>query len=210
MADFATNELGNYLSLVLKMISDQGLSRPPTVRRQDGAARTEIQDRLRANNFMSIYLAGVEAASAICHRGAHGERVREDRIRPFQMLVDFFIAGKEVLLAEPEMELFLDGHVVPAFAPTVLITERRGGARSKWMKGLIARPPAKPVGRSGLCWDCGSGLKDMKATGGVGVVNFKSREVTYRQACCAFCSKKEKNLGEFGLFKWDVFDPKKD
>lgn len=208
MADFATNEMGNYLSLVLKMISDQRLSRP--VHGPDGAVRTEIQDRLRANNFMNIYLAGVEAASAICHRGAHGERVREDRIRPFQMLVDFFIASKEVLLAEPEMELFLDGDVVPAFARTVLLTERRGGARSKWMKGLIARPPAKPVGRSGLCWDCASGLKDKKATGGMGFVNLKSKDVTYTQVCCAFCSNKEKNLGEFGLIKWEVFDPKKD
>lgn len=206
MADFATNEMGNYLSMTLKMISDKRLSHP--VSRPGGAVRTELQDRLRVNNFMSMYLEGVEAASAICH--VDGILLHEDRVRPFQMLVDFFIAGKEVLLAEPEMELFLDSDVVPAFARTVLITERRGGARSKWMKGLVARPPAKPVGRSGLCCDCTGGLKDKKGTGGMGVVNPRSMLVTYTQACCAFCSSKEKNLGEHGLIKWDVFDPKKD
>lgn len=204
MADFATNEMGNYLSMALKMINDQRLSRHK-VPVGSGAGRTEIQDRLRENNFVSMFLLGVEAADAI--RRAPG---REDRVRPFQMLVDFFVAGKEVLLAEPELELFLDGDVVPAFARTVLLTERKGGARSKWMKGLVARPPAVVKGKSGLCCECGRGLKNLNETGGPGLVNPKSRTVTYAQVCCAFCSEKERNVGEHGLIKWEVFDPRKD
>lgn len=201
MADFATDEMGNYLSLALQMINDQRLSR----RKVLPSGRTVIQDRLRENNFMSLFLLGVEAADAIRLHAGH-----ENRIRPFQMLVDFFIAGKEILLAEPEMELFLDDDVVPAFARAVLLTERRGGARSKWMKNLVARPPAVVKGRSGLCCACGRGLKNISETGGPGLVNPRSRIVTYAQVCCASCSDKEKNVGEHGLVKWEVFDPEKE
>lgn len=202
MADYATNELGNYLSLALKMISDQRLSRANAAL---PAGRTEIQDRLRKNNFVSMFLLGVEAADAI-----HRAPGREDRVRPFQMLIDFFIAGKEVLLPEPEMELFLDSDVVPAFARAVLLTERKGGARSRWMKDLMARPPAVAKGRSGLCYTCGRGLKNLSETGGLGLVNPKSKTVTYGQVCCVACSRKERNMGEHGLVKWEVFDPVKE
>lgn len=199
MADFATGELGNYLSSALKMLCDQRLSHFTLPN-----GRTELQDRLRCNHFLANFLAGVEAADAIRQGGQ-----RDDRIRPFQMLVDFFIAGKPVLLREPELELFLDGDVVPAFAKTVLLTERAGGAKTKWMRGLVASPPGVRKGKPGLCWGCEGGLKNLKETGGTAFVNPKSREVAYGQACCARCADKERNVGEDGLVKWEVFDPRK-
>lgn len=195
MADFATRELGNYLSSALKMLCDQRLSQFAL-----GNGRTEMQDRLRCSHFVANFLAGVEAADRIRQGG------RDERVRPFQMLVDFFIAGKEVLLREPELELFLDGDVVPAFAKSVLLTERAGGAKTKWMRALVARPPLARKGRAGLCWECDGGLKNLKETGGTAFVNPKSREVTYSQACCVRCADKEKNIGEDGLVKWGVFD----
>lgn len=210
MADFATNEMGNYLSLALRMIGDQRLTRP----KQDPAGRSEIQDRLRENNFVSAYLLGVEAADAI-----RRPRGREDRVRPFQMLVDFFVAGKEVMLNEPEMEVFLDDDVVPSFARSVLLTERKGGARSKWLKGLVARPAAdKNVLPGGLrlrsssvsCCDCGRAIRESTGSSGPGVINPRSKVVSYTQACCAACSDRERNLDEHGLLKWEVFDPKKE
>lgn len=182
------------------MLCDQRLSS-----RMLTNGRTEMQDRLRCNDFMANYLAGVEAADGICQNGG-----RDDRMRPLQMLIDFFVAGKDILLREPEMELFLDGDVVPSFAKMVLLTEKKGGWRSKWMKGLVAKPPAHPTGKKGLCWECNGGLRNLKETGGVGVVNPKSREVTYTQVQCAHCAAKEKNVGNNGLVRWDVFDPKKD
>ncbi|KAF3763840.1 hypothetical protein M406DRAFT_75073 [Cryphonectria parasitica EP155] len=200
MADFATNELGNYLSAALKMICDYRLSHATL-----SNGRSEIQDRLRCNNFVTNFLSGIEAAA-----DAHRRGTRDERLRPFQMLVDFFIAGKEVLLREPELELFLDGDVVPSFAKVVLLTERKGGAKSKWMKNLVAKPPSTLAGKKGLCWECGCGLKNLKETGGIAFVNPKSREVTYGQAQCARCSDKEKNMGDDGLPKWEVFDPRKD
>lgn len=182
------------------MICDKRLSHPSA----SHPGRTEIQDRLRANNFLPHYLAAVELADKVA-------RARPDLVRPFQMLIDFFVAGKEVLLAEPDMELFLDADLVPAFARCVLLTERKGcGGRSRWFRGMVERPPRYQGGKRGLCWECGGGLRNMKETGGVGFVNPKSFELNWTQALCVHCCDRERNLDEQGLVKWEVFDPQKD
>lgn len=123
------------------------------------------------------------------------------------MLIDFFVAGKETLLAEPDMELFLDADVVPSFARNVLLTERRGHwGRSCWMRGLVERPPKMHVGKKGLCWECNLGLRNMKETRGVGMVNPKSFEVNYTQALCVNCCERKANQDQDGLVRWEVFD----
>lgn len=211
MPDFATKELGNYLSHALQMMSDLRLSVPAA---SNIKGRTELQDRLRENNFVAHFLAAVECADRVRQQGGLGGH--EDRQRPFQMLVDFFIAGKHILLQEPELEIFLDGDVVPAFAKTVLLTERKGGARSKWMKELAVRPCPPTVvkvlaGRKagGVCYLCGTGMKNIKMCGGAAFLNPRSREDSYSQVCCLRCVENEDNIDGNGLMRWDVFDPRK-
>lgn len=184
------------------MICDQRLSNE-----QYPNGRTELQDRLRNNNFIRMFLDGLEAADWVRSQGAD----ELERVRPYQMLVDFFIAGKEVLLREPEMALFLEDDLVPSFAKSVLLTERRSGhCQSKWMRCVVAKPPNHIPGKKGLCWDCGRGVKSVKETGGVAFVNPRSKEVGYSQVCCVRCASKESNIDEDGLVKWEVFDAKKE
>lgn len=202
LSDFATTELGNYLSNVLKSICDQRLWVPAVD--QKVKCRTEIQDRLRRANFMRNFLAAVELADRVRRSGA----TETDRLRPYQMLVDFFIAGEELLLSEPEFELWLESDVVPSFAKTVLLTRKRGGCRSKWMYGLVGKP-SRDSGRQGLCVDCNTGLKNIKQCGGPGFANPRSWKGSYTQILCRQCCEREKNLGEDGDPLWEVFDPRR-
>lgn len=153
---------------------------------------------------MTKYLAAVERADLVRRAG----RTDMERLRPYQMLVDFFLAGENVLLAEPEFELWLESDVVPSFAKVVLLTRKRGGYRTKWMQGLVAKAPTR--GRPGLCVDCQAGLKNIKECGGLAWVNPKSRSGLHTQGVCKRCVEKERNLGEDGLPRWDIFNPRKE
>lgn len=206
LSDFATNELGLYLSIVLKSICNQRLWVP--AHKQECLGRTEIQDRLRRNNFMADYLTAVERADRVRRAGD----TEMELLRPYQMLVDFFLAGQELLLYEPEFKLWLENDMVPSFAKTVLLTRRRGGSYSEWMKNLVCAPAAAAdmPSRQGLCYDCRGGLKNIKETGGAGFVNPRSWKGSYTQVICQRCCKREKNLGDDGLLTWDVFSPRKD
>lgn len=201
LADFASDAIGRSLSGTLQMICDLRLTN-----QKHANGRTELQDRLRKSNFIRTFMDALEAADWVRGRGAD----EKERVRPWQMLVDFFIAGKEVLLQEPEIALFLEADVVPSFAKSVLLTERRDGhSKSKWMRGLVAKPPKNRPGRKGMCWECDGGLKNMEKTGGIAFVNPRSKEVSYSQACCVRCAEKESNIGAGDLVKWEVFDGKK-
>ncbi|KAJ4388052.1 hypothetical protein N0V93_008657 [Gnomoniopsis smithogilvyi] len=206
LAEFASARIGESLSLALKMICDQRLTN-----QQHPNGRTELQDRLRKTGFMRTFLEGLEAADWVRSQGDE----EMERIRPWQMLIDFFIAGKEVLLAEPEMDLFLDADLVPSFAKSVLQTERRNGhSHSRWMRTLVAKPPEDMSKRQGPCWVCGIRVNNIKKTGGIALVNPKSMlepksKQTDLQFCCVQCAEKESNIGEDGLVKWEVFNAKK-
>lgn len=200
LPEFASEEVGKSLSQTLKMICD-----PRLTNQKHPTGRTELQDRLRGTNFIRVFLEGLEAADWVRRQGADDM----ERIRPYQMLVDFFIASKEVMLREPEVGLFLEADIVPSFAKSVLLTERRSGQyQSRWMRCLVAKPPKDMPGRRGVCWDCGGGVKS-KDAGGIAFVNPRSKEVSYSQVCCVRCAEKEANLGEDGGIKWEVFDAKK-
>lgn len=201
LADFASEGIGRTLSVVLQMICD-----PRLTIQKHANGRTELQDRLRSTNFMRTFLDGLEAADWVRRRGND----EMERVRPWQMLIDFFIAGKEVLLREPEMGLFIENDIVPDFAKSVILTERRTGHyQSRWMRSLVAKLPTNTPGKKGLCWDCGAGVKNIKETGGIALINPRSKEVTYTQVICVRCSEKESNIREDGLVKWEVFDAKK-
>lgn len=205
LADFATNELGNYLSNVLKSICDQRLWAPANDKKVN--RRTEIQDRLRRANFMSNYLAAVERADRVRLTGA----TETDRLRPYQMLIDFFIAGEALLLAEPEFELWLESDVVPSFAKSVLLTRKKGGCRSRWMLSLVSKPPTSDhASASRQCVDCHTSLKNTKQCSGVGFVNPRSWKGAYTQAMCKVCLDKEKNQGQDGFPLWEVFSRQED
>lgn len=195
MADFGTKELGKYLNGVLQKLSDSRL-RENIVEH----GHSEIQRWLRTENFIFTFIEAVYAADQIRMGEEH-----EDRIRPFYMLIDVFVAGKDILLFEPDFGVFIDNDIVPSFFKAVLETEREGGYKTRWMMGLIAKPTSRN-GKQGICYDCDSSLK----TGGTGICNPKSRVVTFTQACCKACSDKEKNRDGDGNVKWEVFNAKKD
>lgn len=204
LTDFATNELGNYLSNVLKSVCDQRLWTP--AKDKKFSRRTEIQDRLRTANFMSNYLAAVERTNRVRLTGA----TETDRLRPYQMLIDFFIAGEALLLAAPDFELWLESDVVPSFAKSVL-TRKKGGCRSQWMFSLVSKSPTPDhASASRQCVDCHTRLKNTKQCGGVGFVNPRSWKGAYTQAMCKFCLDKDKNQGEDGFPLWDVFSRQED
>lgn len=197
LPDFASDAIGENLSTILRMICD-----PRLTEQRHANGRTELQDRLRKTDFIRTFMDGLEAADWIRGQGAD----ENERVRPWQMLVDFFIAGKEVLLQEPEIALFLEADLVPSFAKSVLLTERRDGqSKSKWMRGLVAKPPKEISAKEGNCWDCHTSLKK---PGGIAFVNPRSKKVSYSQACCPKCAQKESNRGVDG-FRWEMFDAKK-
>lgn len=200
MPDFSTEKMGGYLSSALQKLCDRRLEENIL-----DNGHTEIQQWLRTSNFLAGFFEALCAADKI--RSGGGPKIR---LRPFQMLIDFFVAAKESLLPEPEFDLFLDDDIVPDFAKFVLLTERKGGCRTKWMRGLVEKAPSATKGRQGMCYDCGGSLKNLKENGGTGLQNPKSRKVIHTQACCVSCSLKEKNLDAEGNVKWDVFDAKKE
>lgn len=199
LCDFATTELGNYLSNVLKSICDRRLWAPAA---NKTTRRTEIQDRLRGANFMHNYLAAVERADHVRRAGA----TELERLRPYQMLVDFFIAGEPLLLDEPEFELWLESDVVPSFAKSVMLTRKKGGCRSRWMLRLADNAANATMNTSRQCVDCHTSFENTKQCGGgVGLVNSRSWKGTYTQAVCRTCLNKDKNLGDDGFPLWDIF-----
>lgn len=208
LADYATTALGNHLSPILAQISDQRNSEPFPNRN----GLTRIRRILGRNDFVGAFLSAVEAADEIKQTGdaassSGGSTKKNSRLRPYAMMVDFFIAGKEVLLREPQVQIFLKEEIVPSFARAVLMTEA-AGYRSAWMHELMAAPPEKMPGKKGMCFGCGESLR----TGGTAAVNPKSKRVVYSQACCHECADKEENVevhGRVSLTKWAVFNPKK-
>lgn len=209
MSDYATTALGAHLSPILSQICDQRLSEPMP----NNPRLTRIHCILRRTNFVRAFLEAVEAAEEMNTIGntkaaERGSR-RNTRLRPYAMLVDFFIAGEDVLLAEPEVKVFLKEEVVPGFARAVMMT-KSNGYRSKWMRELVAKPPDRTGGRKGMCFECGESLR----VEGTALVNPKSRQVVYTQACCLECAGKDENVevlpnGVISHVKWEVFAAKK-
>lgn len=197
LAEFASDAIGKNLSTVLHLICD-----PRLTEQRHPNGRTELQDRLRKTDFIRTFLDGLEAADWIRGQGAD----EDERVRPWQMLVDFFIAGEEVLLQEPEIALFLEADVVPSFAKSYLLTKRRDGhCRSKWMRALVTRPPKVKNAKKGRCCDCN---KDIRKAEDIGRLNPRSMRVCHDELCCVECAEKESNCGVDG-FKWEAFGAKK-
>lgn len=205
MCDYALNSLGNYLSPVLAQLCDPSLQK-----KTDDDSPTRIQQRVRGRRgqgFIDAFLQALEAADEI----RMADQGLQEQSEPYLMLVEFFVACKEVLLIEAKVEAFLTAEAIPGFPLAVLLSEIHG-PRTKWMRQLVTDPPAKLVGKTGLCWACGVGLKS-KDGGGVGLVNPKSKVVHYTQACCMKCSDSDVNIiiSKSGkpVTKWSVFDSKK-
>lgn len=195
MSDYASTAMGNYLSPILATICDKRMGDPAP----GMIGTTKISKLLCTGDFLGVLLNAIEVADVL--RRQDGKKL----LRPYSMLTDFFVAGKEVLLKEPKILGFLKEERVPDFPRAVLLTEAKGW-RSNWMRNLMADPPEKVFGKKGLCLECGLGLKNLRGTGGVAFVNPKSKETVYTQVCCRKCMEKKENNGMM-YAKWEVFNP---
>lgn len=197
LADFASDAIGKNLSNILHMICD-----PRLAEQRHANGRTELQDRLRKADFSRTFIDGLEAANWIRAQGAD----EDERVRPWQMLVDFYIAGEKVLLQEPEIGLVLETEVIPGFGGTYFQTKRRPGqCRSKWMLSLVAKPPKAKDEKMGKCLGCN---KEVMKAEDAGRLNPRSKRDFHDELFCAKCTEKESNCDGNG-FKWDAFNAKK-
>lgn len=197
LPEYASDAIGVSLSGVLKKICDPRLSED-----RQGHACTELQDYLRASDFVPTFLRALQAADSIRQKGAD----ENERVRPWEMLIDFFVAGMEVLLYEPGVEEFIEADSVPSFAKSYLLTKRSPGrCKSKWMRDLVPEPPKDTNRKEGKCSDCN---KDLQG-GDVGMVNPKSWRVWYSEVCCVECGRSGTN-GRVHAWMREVFDDKED
>lgn len=132
--------------------------------------------------------------SAVC---LHQSGDRLDK--PYKALVDFVVAGSEVLLRDKGLQWDISEDVIPAtFVRDVVLTQYRG-YQTAWMRKLLARPD--PPQRRVKCAGCGEMLK----RGETAVFNPGSLTRIYTQMCCGNCAEDEENLDEDGTISWSMF-----
>lgn len=176
LSDFASDAIGRSLSTVLKWLCS-----PILLEHYHADGCTELRRRLHNIDFMRIFKVSLKAAHSIRSQGAH----EDERVRPWQMLIDFFLAGEHVLLYEPGFDEILDE--VPRFASWALLTKSPlFKRRSRWWLNLVAEPSKDRVGKEERCLGCDVDLSQ----GGIGLFNPKSKREVYDEICCAECIEK--------------------
>ncbi|KAK7746039.1 hypothetical protein SLS53_002762 [Cytospora paraplurivora] len=180
MERYAILCLQGYLSTKLKEICEL-----PSSPADDGS----VQGRDR---FIRQLEDGINTAVCLRQSG-------DDLEEPYKVLVDFVVAGSEVLLLDKGLQWDISEDVIPAtFVRDVLLAQYRG-YQTKWMRKLLARPDLPP--RRVKCHACG----EIPKRGERAVFNPGSLRRIYTQICCGNCAEDEDKLDKDGLISWGVF-----
>lgn len=135
----------------------------------------------------------------------------EDRDLPYRMLVDFVVAGREVILRDQFFQGYTKNDDFSAeFLKQVTRTQYQGRYQTEWMESAAVKPETLP-NRLVKCAVCGLN------------VNLKGGEPAhyspllpeplmsvYTKVCCSDCAADPKNQDVDGRISWSVFKQTED
>lgn len=184
MAEYAMNHLGKYLNTKLKEICVLPAKR--------------ARQALVKHKFIQHLKFGIRRVD----RAQKSGRGRE----LYKMLVDFVVAGREVILRNEDFQSSISQEIVPPeFIKEVMLTQYRGRFQTEWMKNVAVKPETLP-NRLVKCVVCGM---DMDLLGGEGAHYSPWSEgllmSMYTEVCCSRCAQDEYNQDDDGMISWSVF-----
>ncbi|ROV90718.1 hypothetical protein VSDG_08277 [Cytospora chrysosperma] len=184
MAEYAMNHLGKYLNTKLKEICVLPAKR---------ARQAPVKHK-----FIQHLKFGIRRVD----RAQKSGRGRE----LYKMLVDFVVAGREVILRNEDFQSSISQEIVPPeFIKEVMLTQYRGRFQTEWMKNVAVKPETLP-NRLVKCVVCGM---DMDLLGGEGAHYSPWSEgllmSMYTEVCCSRCAQDEYNQDDDGMISWSVF-----
>ncbi|KAL1869160.1 hypothetical protein Daus18300_005697 [Diaporthe australafricana] len=185
LTKYATDNLGFYLSRRLREFCIYPLS--------------EAKKAVCRNKFIEDLEAGIIKADKSRQAGG-------DRELPFLMLVDFAVAGRDVLLRDAGLRWDIDQDVVPSsFIKEVMLTLFGPRYRTAWMKSLMVKPE-KEARKRRKCAGCDEGIakEETAAYNPFSGYEFAQR---YAQVCCEECAQ---GMKQGSGVSWEVFDDTKE
>lgn len=193
MVAYATKHLGMYLSQKLKDICLY-----PVQKAMEAVAPRAFIDDLEA---------GIAQAYKT-------EPIAEDPNHPRHMLIDFFLAGRDVLFRDADLRFRITQSMLPAtFVNEILLAQYGPGYKTPWMKKLMVRPEKmnrKPeeTKKKRSCAGCGEGITkdETMVFNPWSGPNFSQR---YTQVCCEDCAQ-EMDKGKGRGVSWGVFNDAKE
>ncbi|KAI3400405.1 hypothetical protein diail_3422 [Diaporthe ilicicola] len=183
LTDYARTHLGMHLSHKLKEICIC----PPAAKKDAGPLSSKFVDDL---------VSGIVRADKY-------RLARDGRHIPWGMLIDFIVAGRDVLFRDAVLRLEIDQDVVPSsFLKEVMLAQYGVKYHTAWMKRLSVRPE-KETRKRRKCAGCDEGIaKNAKP-----VYNPWSEpefSQKFAQVCCEKCARGMNE--ETGGVSWRVFE----
>jgi hypothetical protein len=195
MVKYALKHLGMYLSKKLKEICLYPVSKAVAP---------------QPNDFIDDLEKGIVMAEKA--RPGATEGFRKDH--PRNMLLDFLVAGRDVLLRDAGFRFRIDdddGEIPGAFIKDLLLAQFCRSYRTAWMAELMVRPERvrKPVPKKrGNCAGCGEGVSKDQTV----VFNpwaYQHLAMRYIQFCCEKCAE-GMDSGDGAGVRWDTFQDVKE
>jgi hypothetical protein len=182
IAEYAMNSLGKYLNTKLKEICVFPAQR--------------ARKALVKHNFIQHLKFGIRVVDRVHGRG------RE----LYKMLVDFVVAGREVILRNEDFQSSISQEIVPpGFIKEVMLTQYRGKFQTEWMRNLAVKPETLP-NRLVKCVVC---RMDLDLLGGEGAHYSPWSQgllmSMYTEVCCSRCAQDEYNQDDDGMISWSIF-----
>lgn len=185
LAKYAADHLGFYLSRKLKEICIYPLSK--------------AKEALGRNRFIEDLEAGIIIAD-------ESRKASRNRELPFLMLIDFAVAGKDVLFCDAGLLWDIDQDILPStFLKEFFLTWCGPKYHTAWMKKLVVKPE-KETRKRRKCAGCDEGIAK-EETAAINPFSGLEFEQRYAQVCCEDCAQEMKQ-GK-GI-SWKVFDDTKE
>lgn len=195
MVAYATKHLGMYLSQKLRDICLY-----PAQKAMEAVSPRAFMDDLEAG-IVQVYKA------------EYGQGANEPN-NPKCMVMDFILAGREVLFRDAGLRFSIDQDMLPAaFLKEILLAQFGRGYQTPWMKKLMVRSEEvtkkfHKMKKGTKCAGCGEGVTEDQPV----VFNpWSGPTVTqkYTQVCCEECAEDMDNGKGRGI-SWGVFDDAKE
>ncbi|KUI56467.1 hypothetical protein VP1G_03778 [Cytospora mali] len=173
--------------------------------KKKGADSTQFDQRgdLRIS-FVQFVLTTRSILKSGDHSGGilaadRGRQHQKDHDLPYKMLVDFVVAGRDIILRDEPFQRIINHDDVPAgFIKEVMLKQYRDECQTAWMETLMVKPMAllnKPI----RCILCRRGLNTDEGAH----YNPWSHDppmFVYTQVCCSSCAHSEDYKDEDGMF----------
>ncbi|KUI72191.1 hypothetical protein VM1G_07822 [Cytospora mali] len=182
----STDHLGNYLSTKLMVICVVPIQR---------AKRSFHQNRV-----IQELKNGILAAD-------RSWQLQQDHDLPYKMLVDFVVAGREIILRDETLQRNIShDNVPPGFIMEVMLTQYRDKCQTASMEDLMGKP-MKLLNKPRLCTLCRSDL-DTDEGAHYNPWPHDPLKFVYTQVCCFSCAHSADYRDEDGMFSWSIFTVK--